>query len=72
MKEWSFVMMAYGVSVPDITGYMPNFLTLGTEVRVPLDIILGLPIDRQAYGRVTEILSPTNNEHMRCAYGTVS
>ena len=38
-----FVMAAYRASVHDTTGYTPNFLALGREVRAPLDIILGQP-----------------------------
>ena len=38
-----FVIAAYIASVHDTTGYTPNFLALGREVRAPLDIILGQP-----------------------------
>ena len=38
-----FVTAAYRASVHDATGYTPNFLTLGREIRAPLDVILGPP-----------------------------
>jgi len=44
-KEWdtrlSFVMSAYRASRHESTGYTPNMLTLGTEVRAPADTVYG-------------------------------
>ena len=44
-KDWdtrlSFAMSAYRASRHESTGYTPNMLTLGTEVRAPADIMYG-------------------------------
>ena len=44
-KDWdtrlSFAMRAYRASRHESTGYTPNMLTLGTEVRAPADIVYG-------------------------------
>ena len=37
----SFAMSAYRASRHESTGYTPNMLTLGTEVRAPADIVYG-------------------------------
>ena len=46
-KNWDevipYVMAAYRASVHDSTGYTPNFLTYGREVRAPIDVVLGRP-----------------------------
>ena len=38
-----YVMAAYRSSVHESTGYTPNFLTFGREVRAPIDVVLGRP-----------------------------
>lgn len=38
-----FVMAAYTASVHNATGFTPNFLVLGREIRAPLNIILEPP-----------------------------
>jgi len=44
-KDWdtrlSFAMSAYRASRHESTGYTPNMLTLGTEIRAPADIMYG-------------------------------
>ena len=46
-KDWDtvlpYVMVAYRSTRHETTGYSPNFLTLGREVRAPIDIVLGSP-----------------------------
>ena len=37
------VMAAYRASRHDATGYSPNFLMFGRELRAPIDIVLGGP-----------------------------
>ena len=39
------LMAAYRTSIHDTTGYIPNFLMFGREVRAPLDIVLGEPTE---------------------------
>ena len=40
------VMAAYRASVHEATGYTPNMLVLGMETRLPIDLVYGLPPDR--------------------------
>jgi transposase InsO family protein len=46
-KDWDtdlpYVMMAYRSSVQDSTGFTPNELMLGWDVKMPIDIIMGTP-----------------------------
>jgi len=49
-KDWDtklpFVMAAYRASQHESTGYSPNFLVFGRELREPLDVVLDLPQNR--------------------------
>ena len=46
-RDWCerlpFVLAAYRASEHSITGFSPNFLMFGREVRAPLDLVLGEP-----------------------------
>jgi len=46
-RDWCLqlqpVLAAYRNSVHESTGYTPNFLFLGREVRTPMDVVIGLP-----------------------------
>jgi transposase InsO family protein len=46
-RDWDlhlpFVMAAYRASRHESTGYSPNLLTLGREVRAPIDVVMDLP-----------------------------
>ena len=46
-KDWDlclpYVLAAYKASIHSATGYMPNYLFLGRENRMPVDLIYGLP-----------------------------
>jgi len=46
-KDWdsalSYVMAAYRSSKHDFTGYTPNMLMFGREVRAPADLVYGTP-----------------------------
>jgi len=58
-KDWdtllSFGMSAYRASRHESTGYTPNMLTLGTEVRAPADIV---------YGSLDEPSTKTYDDHV--------
>jgi transposase InsO family protein len=43
-----YVMAAYRSSRHSATGYSPNFLVFGREVRAPIDLVLGLPEETHA------------------------
>ena len=49
-KDWDtklpFVMAAYRASQHESTGYSPNDLVFGRELRAPLDVVLDLPKTR--------------------------
>jgi len=42
-KRLSFVLAAYRATPHESTGMTPNRLFLGHEVRMPIDIVMGLP-----------------------------
>ena len=48
-RDWDqhlpFVMAAYRATTHDATGFTPNRLFLGREVRMPIDLAMGLPVD---------------------------
>jgi len=60
-KDWdtrlSFAMSAYRASHHESTGYTPNMLTLGTEVRAPADIM-------EAYGSLNEPSNDTCDDYV--------
>jgi len=59
-KDWDdrlpFAMTAYRASRHESTGYSPNFLVLGREARLPLDIVYGSPDEEptEDYDRFVE------------------
>ena len=52
-KEWDavlpYVMAAYRATRHESTGYTPNYLTLGREVKGPLDVMLGTETIEQSW-----------------------
>ena len=65
-----YVMAAYRSSRHDATGYTPNYLFMGREVRAPIDLVLGtgeLPVTIDSYGDFVE----TTRNRMREAYDLV-
>ena len=74
-RDWDtkvpFVMAAYMASVHDATGYTPNFLALGIEVRVPLDVILGPPKENTGLWESHNYFVANQQEPMRSAYDMV-
>ena len=48
-RDWdehlSLLMMAYRTSVHETTGHTPSMMMLGREAEVPLDLIMGTPLD---------------------------
>ena len=74
-RDWDtlvpFVMAAYRASVHDSTGYTPNILAFGREVRAPLDISLGPPKEEAELWQSHDEFVANQQERMRCAYSAV-
>jgi len=71
-KEWDLLlphlMAAYRASEHQSTGYSPNYLMFGREVRAPVDIVFGIPEEPSAsYDDYTSTLE----SRMREAYSLV-
>jgi len=63
----SFAMSAYRASRHESTGYTPNVLNLGTEVRVPADIMYG-SLDEQPSTETYDDYVESMRERMTTAY----
>ena len=61
------VMAAYRASPHEATGFSPNRLFLGREVRMPLDLVMGLPLDEFQCVNVDEFVEKSQ-EQMASAY----
>ena len=70
-KDWdtrlSFAMSAYRASRHESTGLLPNVLNLGTEVRVPADIMYG-SLDEQPSTETYDDYVESMRERMTTAY----
>jgi len=73
-KDWDtklpFVMAAYRASRHESTGYSPNFLVLGRDVRTPLDVVLNLPVAEGEATNYDDYVSKLE-ERLRYAYSVV-
>ena len=66
--EVQFAMAAYRASVHYATEYRPNCVTLGREVRAPLDVILGPPKEVTGLWESHNDFVANLQERMRYAY----
>jgi transposase InsO family protein len=71
-RDWDehlpFVMAAYRASSHTSTGLSPNLLFLGHENRMPLDVVMGLPVsDGEGYASTGDFIS-TMRSRMDRAY----
>jgi hypothetical protein len=68
-KDWCellpFVMAAYRASRQESTGFSPNFLTFGREVRAPVDLVLGRPKGDELITNVDEFAEALLNKQRR-------
>ena len=62
------VMAAYRASKHVVTGFSPNFLMLGREVRAPIDLVLGRPVEEVDYWQSTNEFVTVVQERYRRAY----
>jgi len=67
------VLAAYRASPHRSTGYSPNRLFLGREVRMPLDLIMGLPPEKtESYATINDFVGETQKQmasDYECARG---
>ena len=61
------VMAAYRASPHEVTGFSQNRLFLGREVRMPLDLVMRLPLDESQCASVNEFVQ-MSQEQMSSAY----
>jgi len=64
------VMAAYRASPHEATGYSPNRLFLGREVRMPLDLVMGLPRDEDRQVDSMDEFVQRIQDQMASAYDT--
>ena len=62
------VMAAYRASPHETTGFSPNRLFLGREVRMPLDLVMGLPSDESNQVNSMDEFVQRTQEQMADAY----
>jgi hypothetical protein len=70
-RDWDerlpFVLAAYRASTHESTGFTPNQLFLGRELRMPLDLMMGLPTE-EATARTTDEFVLEMRERAEAAY----
>jgi len=74
-RDWDthipYAVAAYRATIHESTGYSPNFLMFGHEVRAPLDVVMGLPVHGNASGIAVDDFVQTKVDRMRAAYRSV-
>jgi len=74
-RDWDlhlpYAVAAYRATVHESTGYSPNYLMFGHEVRAPLDIIMGLTSHSAGPSRTADEFVENKLETMRLAYESV-
>jgi len=71
-RDWDecvpFVMAAYRASRHESTGYTPNKLFLGRENRMPLDLIMGSPLEDTSLYQTEHEYLENLHENMKLSY----
>jgi hypothetical protein len=74
-RDWTSkipqVMAAYRASRHEATGYSPNFLVYGRELRAPVDIVFGAPVEESEVSRAADDFVEDKLRVMREAYRLV-
>jgi len=69
-RDWDerlpLVLAAYTASSHNSTGYSPKQLFLGREVRMPLDLIMGSPVNSDHASTVNEFVSEMRVRAEKC------
>ena len=72
-RDWDlcvpYVMAAYRATVHQSTGYRPNYLMFAREVRSPVDLVFGTPLDQSPTSY--DDYSMAVEERMKQAYSLV-
>ena len=66
-----YAVAAYRATVHESTGYSPNFVMFGHEVRSPLDVVMGLPVTSTPPGIAVHEFVDEKVDQMRATYGAV-
>ena len=66
-----YAVAAYRATTHESTGYSPNFLMFGHEVRAPLDVVMGLPMSTEQSSVSIDEFVEGKVERMRAAYRSV-
>ena len=74
-RDWDteppYAVAKYRATVHESTGYSPNYLMFGHEVRAPLDIVMGLPPHSSEPAGTADEFVDSKLEVMRSAYESV-
>src|SRR5258708_28952794 len=58
-RDWDeclpYVLAAYRATPHSSTGFSPNFLLFGREIRAPIDVVLGTPGDKHDFCPVCRV-----------------
>jgi len=72
-RDWDerlpLVLAAYRASRHESTGFSPNMLFLGREVRMPIDLVMGLPAEQCGLNRTVDDFVQGLQERAQEAYG---
>ena len=74
-RDWDthvpYAVAAYRATIHECTGYSPNFLMFGHEVRAPLDVVMGLPVHDDTSRIAVDDFVEDKLVQMRAAYRSV-
>jgi len=74
-RDWDthvpYAVAAYRATIHECTGYSPNFLMFGHEVRAPLDVVMGLPVHGDISRIAVDDFVEDKLVQMRAAYRSV-
>ena len=74
-RDWDvhlpYAVAAYRATIHESTGYSPNFLMFGHEVRSPLDVVMGLPVVCTPPGIAVHEFVDDKVDQIRAAYRVV-
>ena len=73
-QDWDKFLPVLGMSIRSMvkrnTGFTPNFLQLGREINLPMDVMLGLPVNKETSDTVTDYTKQLIDQ-LNTTYGEV-